>query len=256
MKREVLISDISPENLYRSSDMAKLNAGGCAGCSYCCREMTDTIILDPWDIFCLAKGLGNGETDISLEFLMNKGFVSLAVFEGLTLPHLAVKGYEDKTILVDTVPVGDVTSKREKAISGNVNLAKDGEIEETCVFLDENGRCRVHAFRPGFCRMFPLGRYYENDTFYYFLQSGECKKSDRTKVKISKWLGIDNLPAYEDYILKWHEIQENIKEYLQKCGDDNAGKINMTLLKLFYLTPYDGDRDFYEQFEERRAKLL
>ena len=167
--------------------------------------------------------------DISLDFLLAEGLVSLAVYEGLTLPHLAC---------------------------AELKTGGSPEKDMACVFLDENGRCRVHSFRPGFCRLFPLGRYYDDGCFYYFLQSGECKKNDRTKVKISKWLGIDNLPVYEAYILKWHEIQENIKEYLKSCGDENARKINMMLLKLFYLTPYDINRDFYEQFEERRARLL
>ena len=223
MKREVLATDIASENLYRSSDMVRLNANGCKDCSYCCREMTDTIILDPWDVFQLSKGLGISENDrVSLSGLLSENLVKLSVFEGLTLPHLA-------------------SSEKQ---------------EGACVFLDDNERCRVHSARPGFCRLFPLGRYYENNTFYYFLQSGECIKKDRTKVKISNWLGIKNLKAYEDYILKWHEIQENIKSYLKECNDENAAKINSTLLRLFYLSPYDVNRDFYEQFEERRAKLL
>ena len=36
----------------------------------------------------------------------------------------------------------------------------DGE-KEQCVFLNEQGRCRIHAMRPGLCRVFPLGRIYE-----------------------------------------------------------------------------------------------
>ena len=37
------------------------------------------------------------------------------------------------------------------------NLKMTGN-EETCTFLNEQGRCSIHSFRPGFCRMFPLGR--------------------------------------------------------------------------------------------------
>ena len=47
--------------------------------------------------------------------------------------------------------------------------------EESCTFLDENGRCSIHLFRPGICRLFPLGRYYEDDGFRYFLQVKECR---------------------------------------------------------------------------------
>ena len=47
---------------------------------------------------------------------------------------------------------------------------------EACAFLSEEGRCTVHAHRPGICRIFPLGRYYENHDFKYFLQKDECVK--------------------------------------------------------------------------------
>ena len=55
-----------------------------------------------------------------------------------------------------------------------------------CPFLNEVGRCSIHAFRPGICRLFPLGRYYHEDGFSYVLMTGECKKENRTKVKIEK----------------------------------------------------------------------
>ena len=78
---------------------------------------------------------------------------------------------------------------------------------DACPFLNGEGRCSVHEFRPGICRLFPLGRYYEENGFRYFLQVHECSRKDRGKVKIKKWLGIPNLKAYENYILKWHQKQ-------------------------------------------------
>ena len=41
------------------------------------------------------------------------------------------------------------------------NLKMAGE-KEQCVYLNEKGRCSIHPFRPGICRLFPLGRFYEN----------------------------------------------------------------------------------------------
>ncbi len=67
----------------------------------------------------------------------------------------------------------------------NLKMAR---AEEACSFLDTNGRCTVHAFRPGICRMFPLGRFYENRSFQYFLQIHECPKTDRSQSKNQKWL--------------------------------------------------------------------
>ena len=73
-----------------------------------------------------------------------------------------------------------------------------------CAFLNEEGRCSIHPIRPGICRLFPLGRYYDNGSFQYFLQVHECKKENRTKVKVKKWLDTPDLKKYEDYITKWH----------------------------------------------------
>ena len=75
-------------------------------------------------------------------------------------------------------------------------------------------------------------------------------------MKISEWLGIEDLPAYEKFVLEWHEILENIKGYLKNCSDENAKKVNMMLLTLFYITPYNEDEGFYVQFNERRMKIL
>ena len=49
------------------------------------------------------------------------------------------------------------------------NLMMSGE-KESCGFLDQEGRCSIHPYRPGICRLFPLGRFYEEGSFRYFLQ--------------------------------------------------------------------------------------
>ena len=59
--------------------------------------------------------------------------------------------------------------------------------------LNEEGRCRIHPCRPGICRMFPLGRIYEDHGFRYFNQIHECRKAQKTKVKIRKWMDTPDL---------------------------------------------------------------
>lgn len=48
------------------------------------------------------------------------------------------------------------------------NLRMNGK-NESCGFLNDKNQCEIHPFRPGICRLFPLGRYYENNSFKYFL---------------------------------------------------------------------------------------
>ncbi|SEQ78685.1 hypothetical protein SAMN02910369_02420 [Lachnospiraceae bacterium NE2001] len=79
------------------------------------------------------------------------------------------------------------------------------KMDTGCKFL-KDGRCTIHEFRPGICRLFPLGRLYEGDAFKYFLQINECVKTSRTPVKISDWLGIEDLDKNTANISKWHKF--------------------------------------------------
>lgn len=214
MLREIDLAEVSDGKLYCRTDMAKLGCDDCRGCSACCRHMGDSIVLDPYDSYLLCKGLS-----VSFEQLLTFA-AELRMVDQMILPNLKMAGEE-----------------------------------EACPFLNEEGRCRIHAFRPGFCRMFPLGRVYQEDGFRYFLQVHECKKELRTKVKISKWLDIPNQKKYEAFVWQWHEFLKKAGKILASFSEqETQKKIAMYVLKTFYLSPYDGERDFYEQFEERMAE--
>ena len=135
------------------------------------------------------------------------------------------------------------------------NLKMGGK-KEQCAFLNEEGRCSIHAFRPGICRLFPLGRYYENGTFQYFLQVHECKNQNRTKVKVRKWIDTPDVTKYERFVSEWHYFLIDLQEKLQNMSDENEIKqISMEILKKFYLTAFDTKQDFYEQFEKRKMRF-
>lgn len=122
-----------------------------------------------------------------------------------------------------------------------------------CTFLNEEGRCGIHNSRPGFCRMYPMGRIYEGEDFKYFLQVHECSYPDKTKVKLKKWLGIPQLPLYEQYIRDWHFFLKKIQNVLKETENDEIIKsINVHLLNQFYVKQYE-ETDFYGQFYERLA---
>lgn len=144
----------------------------------------------------------------------------------------------------------------EKYIDVNVvdgiilpNLRMEGE-SETCVFLDKAGRCSIHAFRPGICRLFPLGRYYDEDGFKYILQIHECKKTDRSKVKVKKWLDILNLKEYEKYIHAWHNFLKKCEEGLQEIDENQQRILNMYVFRMFFQAEFYKE-DFYEEFYDR-----
>ena len=129
------------------------------------------------------------------------------------------------------------------------NLMMSGE-KESCGFLDQEGRCGIHPYRPGICRLFPLGRFYEEGSFRYFLQKDECPKA-RTKIKLSKWLDTPELSRYEEFVLHWHYLVKDLEEKVSGGDVEESKKWNMSLLKLFYFSPYDSSQDFFAQYENR-----
>jgi Fe-S-cluster containining protein len=121
-----------------------------------------------------------------------------------------------------------------------------------CGFLTENKRCSVHDFRPGICRLFPLGRYYYDDTFSYILQTRGCTVEERDEVKVRDWLGIEDLDKYEEYVLRWHAVIKNISDFMKEPAAPGVkGKMHESFLKHFYETPYDFSKVFYPQIYER-----
>lgn len=213
MKREVDINKISDGKRYSASDMVKIGCNDCEGCSSCCEDMAHLIILDPYDIYRMLSLL----TDDSFETLVDR-YIEFTVDEGVILPSLKM----------------------------NPDTLK-------CSFLSETGRCSIHNVRPGICRLFPLGRIYEDGSFNYFNQVNECSYPQKTKVKIKKWLGTDELPRYEKYISDWHYFIKDIQKYLETASSEETSQINSFLLKFFYSNSY-GD-DFYKDFYERIAKI-
>ena len=143
----------------------------------------------------------------------------------------------------------------EGIVQPNLKMRPDGE---GCAFLSSEGRCTIHNHRPGFCRMFPMGRIYQEDGFRYFLQVHECSYPNKSKIKLKKWLGIPELSKYEDYINRWHRFLKRVQEMIKKTENDTIiQNLNMYLLNQFYVKSYEtigidgGSSNFYTQFDER-----
>ena len=179
-----------------SKDLARISCSACSGCGQCCTGMGDTIHLDPWDVAALCAGLGADFTDLL------ENVIGLHVERGLILPHL---------------------------------LMREGSTDERCVFLDEERRCGIHAFRPGICR-----------------------------------LGIPALSSYERFVADWHFLVRSLQEKLEQGSDASAltsydtsyvRDLNRFFLGLFYEKSWPAEDSaknsvlpgaaFYEEFYAR-----
>ncbi len=223
MKRNVSLEEISDGRLYRHNDMVKADCHGCKGCHKCCVGMGHSVILDPYDVFRLQQGLGKNLTQ-----LLAEEKVELGVTDGVILPNMRMAGEEER-----------------------------------CACLDGDGRCGIHAYRPGVCRLFPLGRIYEDGDFRYFLQTGECGENGRkafqgrSKVKVSRWIDTPDQVRNHDFICKWHYLVSDLEGKLSEADDlEESKRLNLLMLQIFYMEAYESQRDFYEQFEERLARWM
>ena len=217
MKRNIDLKEISDGRLYSSGDMVKADCRDCEGCSDCCRGMGNSIILDPMDLWRLQRGIHK-----DFQALLGAGYIELNIVDGMILPDLKMDSARD-----------------------------------ACPFLDGQGRCSIHSWRPGICRLFPLGRYYEENGFKYFIQIHECSRQDRGKIKIKKWLGIPNLKAYEEYILEWHRFLGQCGEALDTLSEENVRILTLYVLRRFYETAYlaADENGFYEEFAARLGEV-
>lgn len=208
------LNEISDGKIYGKNDMVKAACNDCEGCHACCEGMGASIVLDPLDVWRMTAATGK-----QFEELL-ESHVELHVVDGLILPNLKMTGKEER-----------------------------------CTFLNTEGRCSIHAFRPGLCRVFPLGRIYEEGQIRYFLQPEGCRKNNRSKVKVSKWLDTPEQKKNERFLLAWHGFRKNLERRLAEgCGGQEAKTLNLFVLKLFFVTPYETGKDFYVQFEERMAQ--
>ena len=230
MYRDQSIEEIYDGKFYGINDLAKIGCDGCKGCSACCRGMGNSIVLDPLDVHRLATGLLCAPAALLQEHeetrpesgarVLCPARMELGVADGLILPHLIMGG-----------------------------------AEETCTFLNEEGRCSVHALRPGVCRLFPLGRFYDGSGDYtYIVQAGECPYPVKTKVKIKKWIDTPDYERYHRFVLKWHAFQKEMQSRMAGVEAETAKALCIRILQVFYLTPYPANR-FYEEFEQRLASF-
>ena len=121
-----------------------------------------------------------------------------------------------------------------------------------CVFLDGEERCSIHEFRPGLCRLFPLGRIYTEDKVQYVLLKNVCRKENgRSKMKLKAWLGIKDLEEYQSFLLCWYRFLKDAQAKAMAADEATRKNICMEILNGLYRTPYQPELPLYPQIKER-----
>ena len=102
-----------PDRLYVAGDMVKIGCNDCKGCSYCCQEMGESVVLTPFDIYELTVHLGK-----SFDELMEDK-IELYMTDGMAMPNLKMAARR--------MPEAENIPK-----SGDIR--KTGEWKEVCGF--------------------------------------------------------------------------------------------------------------------------
>ncbi len=129
-----------------------------------------------------------------------------------------------------------------------------GETQQ-CSLLNEEGRCSVHAYRPNICRLFTLGRVYENNDFKYFLQVNTCVMSDLQPIKVKEWIGIANYNENKTFILAWYQFLKALHFRMKFVYDEaEIQEMSQYVLDTFYYMDVKENEDFYTVFFEQLPK--
>ena len=196
---------------YELEELVRANCQDCVGCHDCCTGMGDTILLDPYDVWMLKEASGH-----TMQELLEEGKISLTIAEGLILPHIQMTSETD-----------------------------------ACPFLNVEGRCSIHGMRPGMCRLFPLGRNYEDGKLNYILLTEECKKKSRSKIKVSQWIGIKPAGLYHEFVLRWHDFRKSLIGMFSEVQEEEIKKINLYVLQTFYFSFDAPENAFFEMFSQK-----
>lgn len=206
MKSINILDEISDGKLYDINDIVKADTCGCDGCSDCCHDVGDLVVLTPFDIYEIVNYLDTTFDDL----IGNK--IELRENNKIVLPYLKM---DDKN--------------------------------KKCSFLNEENRCIIHSKRPNICRMFPLGRVYNNDDFKYFLQISSCPKENLKDIKVKNWIGIENYFENKKFILQWHKFIKALTFRLKfmRC-ENEINEVNQIILDNFYRIKIEDN--FYDNF--------
>ncbi|WP_173472540.1 YkgJ family cysteine cluster protein [Eubacterium ruminantium] len=211
MQRFEDFKSFSDGRIYGLNDMVKADCHDCRDCHKCCSQDMGKSITLD-PLDIYRLTAGTGK---AFEALVGNE-IELSVIDGIIIPNMLMSG------------------------------AKEG-----CRFLNEKGRCSIHPYRPGICRLFPLGRIYQGQDFSYFLQINECSMKNRSKVKVSKWIDTPDLDKYTAFVRKWHNFTKMAAKKAANLDEGVQRKLMLYILQVFYSTPYNPENDFYPQFDER-----
>ncbi|SHJ58061.1 hypothetical protein SAMN02745136_00445 [Anaerocolumna jejuensis DSM 15929] len=182
----------------------------------CCKN-NDTIILNPFDIFRIAKHFNQP--------------ISEVIKDNCEYYH----GSDSRL---------PIMSIRRRTGDGS------------CRFL-RMGKCTLHGTcKPISCRIYPLGRYHmpgSDEGYMYFLQQITCGGKETQTVR--DWIDADTIGEIDRMSLAWGKAVLELSTYLRSINNPEHLKMAQRAVMIATYVSYDTDIDFVEQLEGNLDKL-
>lgn len=201
----------------------------CNQCGRCCINQ-DTIILNPVDIFNIAK---------------KKGMTTLEVVEAYTEVYI---GPSSRIPIVHLLPNGP---------------------NGACPLL-ENGLCSVHDCKPLVCALFPLGRvaitrkdeqpHERQEPLVKYSFNGCPFGSGEDVNTVRSWLAKFGISEHDELNLLWDKLRLNLSQMVMRMEAANISQAGLerfwgTIYHLLYIH-YDTSQEFIPQFQATADMLI
>ena len=198
-------------------------AFSCRLCGNCCRNVEDTIMLEPLDAYSLACCLrGRSGVVENIEDVYSK----------YAHPTMLERGYP---IFLLNTQGGD----------------------HACVFL-KDGRCSVYAARPRVCRLYPFtvetgqrGRRFA----YYQCLDRHTDHFEGGKVNIGDWMYQNFTREAREFLEAEAAVLPEFRKLLTELGPEGRRHCLLQILYYRYYN-YELDQPFLPQYRENQRLLL
>ena len=193
----------------------------CQRCAECCRNVEDAVMIEPQDIYYLARCLrARGEVVDGLETLLDQ----------YAHPVFITDGYPG--FMLNTVGA-----------------------EHACVFL-KDGKCSVYSARPRVCRLYPFGVAPGDagQEFRYYLCTDKPQHFGCGSVVAGDWISANISKETLEYLKNEYAILHEIGRMVRELDEAQFKALLFHFLFFRYFN-YDLDKPFLPQYRKNCSEL-
>lgn len=125
-------------------------------------------------------------------------------------------------------------------------------VDGSCPFL-RTGKCTIQKDKPVVCRVYPLGRGYDGNEFFYFKQEQSCE-GEKIKTTLREWKEEFDLFHMDALCSEYSKTLFAATKYILKLQGQKEKEFFSACLQMLYLA-YDMTLSFEENFKRNQETL-